>query len=208
VSQRPYRRVLAVAATAAALTLAGCAADTTPAAPAAPTAPSGATTAVEPAEQTVAWTNSVCGAVVPVAESLVNPPAFDVTAPAATRDGYLEYLGNARAATDTALQQVTAAGSAPVDGGEQVAKEVRDQLTELRDDLTDARNQIEQADPNDATAVGRFAVAAANVVGAVGNTAQALSALDGNPQLDAAFEQAQSCQQLRSVQTPGRPGTG
>ena len=77
----------------------------------------------------------------------------------------------------------------------------------VSDDLTDARNQLEQADPNDATAVGHFAIAAATVVGAVGNTAQALNALDGNPQLDPAFEQAQSCQQLRSIPTPGRPGT-
>jgi hypothetical protein len=204
VNTHPYRIVLAGTAAAVALTLAGCGTETTPATPA---APSGPATAVEPAAQTVAWTDSVCGALVPVAESLVNPPGFDVTAPAATREAYLAYLANAESATDTAAQQVAAAGPAPVDGGEQVTEDVRAQLTDLSDDLADARNQIEQADPNDATAVGRFAVAAGNVVGAVGNTAQALQALDGDPRLDAAFEQAASCQQLRSIPTPGRTGS-
>src|SRR5919206_449561 len=46
--------------------------------------------------------------------------------------------------------------------------------------------------------------AAANVVGAVANSAQTLAALNANPQLDAAFTQAQSCQRLRAIQTPGR----
>ena len=41
-------------------------------------------------------------------------------------------------------------------------------------------------------------------VGAVGNNAQALSALDGNPRPDAAFEEAESCQRLRSIRPPGR----
>jgi hypothetical protein len=54
-------------------------------------------------------------------------------------------------------------------------------------------------------AIGQAVVAAGNVVGATGNNAQALSALDGNPRLDAAFEQAQSCQRLRTIQTQGNP---
>ena len=75
----------------------------------------------------------------------------------------------------------------------------------MRNDLGEARTQLEQADPNDAPGIGRSVVAATNVVGAVGNSAQALSALDGNPQLDAAFDQAQSCQRLRSSERLARP---
>jgi|tagenome__1003787_1003787.scaffolds.fasta_scaffold20206066_1 hypothetical protein len=198
------RGALAVAATAAALALTGCGADTAPATPAIPTG--AASPAVEPQEQTLAWTDSVCGALVPVAESLMNPPGLDPTALDATREAYVTYLARAQGAADKAVQDVAAAGPAPVDDGQQVAEEVRDQLTDLRDDLGDARTQLEQADANDATTIGQAVVAAGNVVGAVGNNAQALSALDGNPRLDAAFEQAQSCQRLRTVQTPGNPG--
>lgn len=204
---RPGLRVhmtVAATATATALALAGCGAEPPPAAPAPPTA--AATAAPEPAAQTVAWTDSICGALVPVAESLLNPPGFDVTAPAATRDAYLSYLARSEAAADAATQDVAAAGPAPVDGGQKLADDVKGQLTDLRNDLGAARTQLEQADPNDAAGIGRSVVAAGNVVGAVGNSAQALSALDGSPQLDAAFDQAQSCQRLRSIQTPGRPG--
>jgi hypothetical protein len=81
---------------------------------------------------------------------------------------------------------------------------VRADLLELRDDLADARAQLEQVDPTNAVAVGRAVIAAANVVGAVANSAQTLATLDANPQLDAAFAQAQSCQRLRAIQTPGR----
>jgi hypothetical protein len=180
---------------------AGCGQDaaptTTPATP-----PAADLTAIS--EQTVQWTDSVCGALVPVAESLASPPGFDLTAPAATRDAYLAYLTQAQAATDQALDGIAAAGPAPVDDGEQVAEEVRSDVTELRDDLADARTQLEQAIADNPAAIGSAAVAAGNIVGAVANNAQALSALDGNPRLDAAFEQAQSCQQLRAVPTPGR----
>lgn len=200
-STRPGPRgVVALAAAAATLTLTACGADA--AAPSAPGA-APATATVEPQEQTVAWTDSVCGAVVPVAESLLNPPGFDLTAPGPTRAGYVAYLAKAQAATDKAVQEVAAAGAAPVEGGQEAADEVRDQLTDLRDDLGDARTQLERIDPNDANAIGRAAIAAGNVVGAVGNNVQVLNALDGNPRLDAAFEQASSCQRLRAVQTPG-----
>jgi hypothetical protein len=195
------RGALVAAAAARALALAGCGADT---APTTPTTPTGAVSpTVEPQAQTVAWTDSVCSALVPISESLMNPPGLDPTALAATRDAYVSYLTRAQGAADTALQDVTAAGSAPVDDGQQVADEVQKQLTDLRDDLADARTQLEQADINNATAIGRAVVAAGNVVGAVGNNAQALSAIDGNPRLDAAFEQAQSCQRLRAIRTPG-----
>jgi hypothetical protein len=177
------RGALVATAATAALALAGCGADTAPATPTGAAAPT-----VEPQEQTIAWTDTVCGALVPITESLMSPPGLDPTALAATRDAYVTYLTRAQGAADTALQDVTTAGPAPVDDGQQIADEVQKQLTDLRDDLADARTQLEQADVNDATAIGQAVVAAGNVVGAVGNNAQALSALDGNPRLDAAFE--------------------
>ncbi len=208
--RRAVRRVpAAIVAGVAALALSGCGADTAPAAPPAPSAPAVPTAPTDPTapgvptEQTVAWTDTVCGALTPVAESMADPPEFDLGAPAATRQAYVSYVTEAQAAVDRALEGVSAAGPAPVDDGGQVTEEVRSDLTELRDDLGDARTQLEQADPADPSAIGRSVVAAGNLVGALGNRAQALSALDGNPRLDAAFEQAQSCERLRAVRTPG-----
>jgi len=132
------------------------------------------------------------------------PPELDLTAPAATREAYTSYVAQAQSATDKALANIAAAGPAPVDRVKQIAEDVRTDVTELRDDLADARTQLEQTDAGDVTGIGRAVVAAGNVVGAIGNNAQALSALDGNPRLDAAVEQAASCERLRAIQTPGR----
>ncbi|MDQ4102639.1 MAG: hypothetical protein M3186_02570 [Actinomycetota bacterium] len=63
--------------------------------------------------------------------------------------------------------------------------------------------KLQEADSNIAAAIGRAVVAASNVLGAVANNAQALGALDGNRRLDAAFEQAPSCEQLREIKTLG-----
>lgn len=197
--RRSARRPLVIVAAAAGLALAGCASD--PAPNAAPEEPMPAVPAA-PSEETVAWTDSVCGALVPVAENLSTPPEFDLTAPAPTRDAYVTYLTEAQTAADSALVSVEAAGAPPVEGGEEIAQNVREDVTELRDDLADARTQLEQTDVSDPAAVGRSVVAAGNVIGALGNNAQALSALDGEPQLDAAYAQAASCEQLRSIEIP------
>ncbi len=121
---RAVRRVpVAIVAGAAALALSGCGADPAPAAPPAPPRPAGPTAPLDatapglPSEQTVAWTDTVCGALTPVTESLTDPPEFDLSAPAATREAYVSYLTEAQAAVDRALEGVSAAGPAPVDDG-------------------------------------------------------------------------------------------
>ncbi|MGH3824599.1 MAG: hypothetical protein ACRDRA_17465, partial [Pseudonocardiaceae bacterium] len=116
---------------------------------------------------------------------------------------YSSYLAEAKAEAERALQAVSSAGFPPVDGGEQIANEVRNDIAQLRDDLGDAKTQIDQADPNNAAAIGSAVLAAGNVLGALANHAQALGTLDGNPRLDAAFEQARSCERLRQTSTVG-----
>ncbi len=119
----------------------------------------------------------------------------------ATRDAYLTYLAQEQAATDRALDGIATAGPAPVDNGEQVTEEVRSESPSCarpRRCRPGSRGDARTA------AIGSSVVAAGNIVGAVANSAQALSALDGNPRIDVAFDQAQSCQQLRTVQLPGR----
>jgi hypothetical protein len=192
-----------IAATAAAVgvTLAGCGSTAEQVAPpsTAPPPAAAAPAMGPPSARAVAWTDSVCGALVPVVENLVDPPGFDITAPAATRDAFSAYLAQAQAAAGQALEDVTDAGAAPVDGGAEVAEEVRSDVIELRDDLADARSQVEQADPDDPAAIGRAVVAAGNIVGAITNSAQALAAIDGDPRLDAAYAQADSCERLRAI---------
>lgn len=191
---RGRRRPLAVLAAAAGLALAGCGSDRDPAA---------ASPAPVLQEQTVQWTDSVCSALAPVVNKIGAPPEFDLSVPGATQQAYSSYLAEAQAEAKRALDSVSSAGSPPVEGGEQIANEVRSDIKDISDDLADAKTQIDQADPNNVTAIGRAVVAASNVLGALANNAQALGALDGNPRLDAAFEQASSCKQLREIKTLG-----
>ena len=191
---RGRRRPLAVLAAAAGLVLAGCGSDRDPAA---------ASPAPVLQEQTVQWTDSVCSALAPVVNKIGAPPEFDLSVPGATQQAYSSYLAEAQAEAKRALDSVSSAGSPPVEGGEQIANEVRSDIKDISDDLADAKTQIDQADPNNVTAIGRAVVAASNVLGALANNAQALGALDGNPRLDAAFEQASSCKQLREIKTLG-----
>lgn len=188
------RRPLTVLAAAAGLVLAGCGSDRDPAA---------AIPAPALQEQTVQWTDSVCSALAPVVNKIGAPPEFDLSVPGATQQAYSSYLAEAQAEAKRALDSVSSAGSPPVEGGEQIANEVRSDIKDISDDLADAKTQIDQADPNNVTAIGRAVVAASNVLGALANNAQALGALDGNPRLDAAFEQASSCKQLREIKTLG-----
>jgi hypothetical protein len=208
----PGRRPTVVAALAATavLAFAGCAADEVPA-PAPPAAPAPAPapappqpdTADPPAgEATVAWTGTVCSAVAPVVETLRTPPAVDFTDAAATREAYLAYIDATLQDAEQAVQQVQGAGAPPVEGGDELAQEVRSQVEDLTEDLTQARVQLERADPNDVGAIGHAVATVGNLMGSLGNSVQAIGEIRTDRRLDASFDQAPECQQLTVIGEP------
>jgi hypothetical protein len=186
-----FRRGVAAVVAAAALTTTACANGGEPDA----TQPDPAT----PTEETVAWADSACSALVPVVESVQAPPPVELSDPAATRQAYLDYFDAASRQAEQALQAVTEAGPPPMPGGEELVRNLRDQLGDLQDDLGDARAWLEATDPSDIPGVGEAIVAAGNVIGSLGNTAHAVAAISADPQLRPAFEQAQSCDELQLV---------
>jgi hypothetical protein len=207
---RPARRTTLVTALAAAaiLTLAGCAGDPQPA-PATP-APQeqaadtdAATPDQAPDQATVGWAGRVCRAVSPVVNTLRMPPPVRFTDAAATRQDYLDYLDSAARQAQQAVQEIDAAGAPPVEGGEALADEVRSQVGDLQQDLAQARSQVETADPGDPAALGQAIAAAGNVMGSLGNSAQAIGEVSADPRLHAAFQQAPECEQLRTIGNSG-----
>jgi hypothetical protein len=152
-----------------------------------------------PTDEAVAWADSACGALVPVVESVQALPPVELSDPATTQQAYLDYLDAAHERAGAALQAVNEAGPPPVPGGEELVRDVRDQLGDLQDDLRDARSRLEAAAPGDVAGVGEAIVAAGNVIGSLGNTAHAVAAISGDPQLRPAFEQAQACNQLQLI---------
>ncbi|MBW0093673.1 hypothetical protein I4I73_29925 [Pseudonocardia sp. KRD-184] len=194
---------------AAGLGLTGCAggedpvADPPPAPPA-PTAPAtGGTTADGTADAgAVAWTDRVCTALLPVVGTLRTPPPVDVTDPAAAQNAYRDYLGEAASRAEAAEQEIASAGPPPVDGGEQLAQDVREQVVDLRADVSEALRQVDAADATNPVAVGQAVAVGGNVLGALGNQVQAVGALTADPELRNAFEQAPACADLRSAGAP------
>lgn len=200
----PARRpgvVLAALTAAAGLALAGCAADEVPATPApAPDAAPAPGPPDQPVDAaTIAWTGTVCGAIAPAVETLRTPPPIDFTNAAATREAYLNYIDATRQEAEQAVQQIQDAGAPPVEGGDELANEVRTQVEDLTEDLTEARAQLERTDPSDVGAVGQAVAAVGNLIGSVGNSAQAIGEVRVDPRLDPAFEQAPECQQLTAT---------
>lgn len=183
----------------AGLALAGCGGGAAPVAPP-PPPQSAPTAAVDPA--VVTWTGSVCSALTPVVQTLGTPPHSDVSDAAAAKQAYLAYVDRALRETEQAEQQVDQAGAPPVQNGDDLAQDVRGQLVDLRHDLEQAKAQLEQADPSDPAALGQAMSAAGNIVSSTGDSAQAVTAVSGDPQLNAAFNQAASCDQLRTIGAP------
>jgi hypothetical protein len=190
---------IAALTAAAGLAIAGCGGGGAPVAPPPPAQP--APTA-EGDAAVIAWTGSVCSALFPVVQALRTSPRPDLSDAAAAKQAYVAYVDRALQETEQAAQQVDQAGAPPIQNGAEVAQDVRGQLADLRQDLEQARAQLEQADPADPAAVGQAMAAAGNIVSSMGNSAQAVAALSGDPQLSEAFNQAESCDQLRTLGTP------
>jgi hypothetical protein len=186
------RRPLAVLIAAAALAAAGC---TNPSnTPAPPVAGPGPQAGPQPA--TLDWARSMCQTLDPAFDRLGAPPQPDLGNLVTTRQAYIDYLSNARNAAQQAIDQLPSVGIPPVDNGQQVLDNMRNQLSQLREDLDDAVAQLNRADPNDAGSIALAFGAASNVLGALGNRTQVLGDLAIDPQLRAAINQTQECQNV------------
>ena len=209
ITNTTLRRQLAVAIVGVALTVAGCAHnDTAPgAALAQPSPAANPPSPATPQPATVQWVDSTCQALRPAFDQLGTPPRLDASNLTGTRQAYLAYLGNARNATQQAIERLTLVGVAPVANGQQIFDQTRNQLTQLRNDLDGAVAQLNRADPTDAGAVGLAVGAASNVMGALGNRVQVLAALAQDPQLRAAINQTPECQNLIWPASTNQPTT-
>ncbi|MGH4007199.1 MAG: hypothetical protein ACRDTH_03345 [Pseudonocardiaceae bacterium] len=189
------RRRLAVLAAAAGLAVPGCADSSAPAAPSPPSPPV-VTSAPPTGAQTLDWAKSMCQALGPAFDRLGAPPLPDLGNLAATRQTYINYLSDARNATQQAMDQLSSVGPPPVDNGQQVLDNMRNQLVQLRNDLDKALAQLNRADPHDVGSTGLALGAAGNILSALGNRAQVVANLATDSRLRAAIDQTPECQSL------------
>ena len=145
------------------------------------------------------WTGALCAGLQPVVDTLATPPKPDLRDLAATRQAYLSHLTAAARLAEQARQQLELAGAPAVPDGDQVAARVRDELAQMRSHIERARARLERTGPADAALLGAAVGSAADVLGSLGSSAQALTTISSHPQLGPAFRVAPACASLRSV---------
>jgi hypothetical protein len=97
----------------------------------------------QPQAAVVSWATSMCQALRPALAQLGSPPQPDLNNSATTRQAYINYLGNARNATQQATDRLSSIGPPPVANGPQILGQMTTQLNQLRDSLNDTLTQPE-----------------------------------------------------------------
>jgi hypothetical protein len=154
--------------------------------------------AVEPGA--VAWVDQICGSLLPYVEAAGSPPKPAEAPDAATlvRD-ITDYLSESEQSAGAAVTGMTAAGPAPVAGGDEIVRRLRSTLETMQASLRDARTRIERVDINDRQELQREVPAAIESVERLANVPSPMADLQRNPELAQAGREAAGCQQIARV---------
>jgi hypothetical protein len=145
----------------------------------------------------VAWVDQICGSLLPYVKAAGSPPKPAEAPDAATLVRNInDYLSRSEESAGSAISGMTAAGPAPVAGGDEVVGRLTSTLETMRASLRDARTRIERVDINDRKALQREVPAAIESVERLASTPSPMADLQGNPELAQAGSQAAGCQQI------------
>jgi hypothetical protein len=167
----------------------------------APNQSAGFPTALRPGsyspDPAVAWSERLCGALLPVAQSAGTPPALDALHPEGSRQPFRISLNNQVGALTSALTRIAAAGPAPVDKGAQVDQVLTTTLSRWRDALAAGLAELD-AVPLGEPETLRYTLTGVTslLVPADGKT---LLGLAVPVSLQSAARQASSCQTLEAA---------
>jgi predicted small secreted protein len=193
---RRSRTLVAVAA-AAAVALSGCSATITGS-----PAPTGASTssgggAVAPTTDPVAWTDKVCGSLLPLQDSLSAKPQFDENDPAAAVKALSDFLGKSEASIDQAISGLDAAGPSPVANGDPAVAKIKSALTTIRSSFDQAKVALDKIDPNNVSELVTALPQAVAPLQELSKLQDPTTDLQSSPELEAAAAKAPNCQALK-----------
>ncbi|HYH29208.1 MAG TPA: hypothetical protein VD903_02390 [Pseudonocardia sp.] len=153
--------------------------------------------AAESTGDPVAWTDEVCGSLLPFVRTAASPPVpSESPDPASLVSDITDYLGEVEDAAGSAVTGMEAAGPSPVAGGDEVVDRLSETLTTLQTTFRDARTRIESVDVNDREAVLTEVPAAVASLEQLATMPSPTAGLKGSPELDRAGQQAANCQQI------------
>ena len=145
----------------------------------------------------VAWVDQICGSLLPYVKAAVSPPN-----PAAARDAASlvrdinDWLTESEESAGSAISGMTAAGPAPIAGGDEVVQRLRSSLETMQASFRDARTRIERVDINDRQELQREVPAAVESVERLASTSSPMADLQRSPELAQAGKEAAGCQQI------------
>jgi hypothetical protein len=155
-------------------------------------------------DPTVAWSEQLCRALLPVAQGAGTPPSLDASDPEGSRQRFHTYLHNQVDALNTALTQIAAAGPAPVHKGPQVDQVLVTTLSQRRDALAAGLAELDAVPPGQPTTLRYTLTAVTSLL--VPTDGRTLMRLAVPINLQPAARQAPSCQTLdASAATTGSP---
>ncbi|GAA4415024.1 hypothetical protein GCM10023148_11070 [Actinokineospora soli] len=187
----------AFAAAALALALTGCSGDNNPGTPApAPQATTATTTTGGAGGDAVAWAERVCASVGPEVEKLSAGPDIDPSNPQAAKEGLVTYLDTLISAIDRMIGGMRDAGAPPVPDGQIAADRAVGTLEEAKGSVSAARDELAAADVSDPAAFQAAFTKVGEDLQKLSELENPMEGLRGNEELDAAFEQAESCKKL------------
>jgi hypothetical protein len=190
-------RRLLVAAVAATVALSGCSATVTGS-----PAPTGASTnsgggAVAATTDPVAWTDKVCGSLLPLQKSFETPPSFNQNDPSAAVKALSDFLGKGVTAIDQAVAGLDAAGPSPLADGDVAVAKIKTTLTTVRSSFDQSKTAIDKIDPNNVQDLITGLPKAVEPLQDLSQLKNPATDLQTNPQLEAAFAKAPNCQTLQ-----------
>lgn len=147
----------------------------------------------------VAWTDRVCGSLLPLQKSLSTTPQFDQSDPAAAVKALSDFLGKGETAIDQAVSGLDAAGPSPVQGGNEVVVRIKSTLTTVRNSFDQAKAALDKINPDDPTALITALPQAVAPLQDLSKLKDPTSDLKASPELDAAAAKAPNCQALQKA---------
>lgn len=144
----------------------------------------------------VTWTDDVCAALLGFTTAASAQPQVDPTMPTAAVSQLRDYLATTATALRDTIDGLSAAGPAPVEGGDQFVDRLTDTLTQIRTSFEEAAGRVAQVDTSSVESVAAALPAVVAPLQELSNLADPTEGLQANDELRRAAEQAPNCQRL------------
>ncbi|GLW95524.1 hypothetical protein [Actinokineospora globicatena] len=194
------RRLVAITAAAAALTisLTGCGGSDTAGGGSSSGAAATTTTATSEAAggDATAWAEKVCAAVAPQVTALAAQPQIDQSDPVKAQASLVDYLDKFSGALDKMISSFSDAGDPPVADGKALVAKATGALEEAKTAVETAKTNLAAASPSDPAAFQAAFVKVGEDLQALSKLEDPTKGLRGSAALDKAFKEAPSCKKL------------